>query len=187
MSKVFSTEDKNLQSSVRVVRKKLYSDIDLTLSTKSSGQVGDVYKKTDASAVKQAIKTLVMTNRFEKPYRPSYGGNLGGMLFELATEDTGEEIIERVTQSIERYEPRAKILNIDVFSNPDQNSISVLLEFRVINTNAVETLNLNIRPSAPRTAEVLPTTAPPVPVDVLLSDEAADFIVSEQGEYIAYD
>jgi len=158
MSKVFSTEDKNLQSSVRVNRKSLYSDIDLTLSTKSSGQVGDIYKKTDAAAVKQAIKTLVMTNRFEKPYRPAFGGNLGAMLFELATEETGEEIIERVSQAIERYEPRAKVLNIDVFANGDQNSISVRLEFRVINTNVVETLNLNIRPSSPRAPEVLPTT-----------------------------
>ena len=187
MSKVFSTEDKNLQSSVRVVRNKLYSDIDLTMSTKSSGLVGDIYKKTDASAVKQAIKTLILTNRFEKPYRPSFGGNLGGLLFELADEETGEEIIERVTESIERYEPRAKVLNIDVFSNPDQNAISVRLEFRVINTNVVETLNLNIRPSAPRVTEVLPTTPEPVPVDVLLSDITEDFIISEQGEYISYD
>ena len=158
MSKVFSTEDKELQSSARVVRNKLYSDIDLTLAVNPSGQVGDIYKKTDASAVKQAIKTLIMTNRFEKPYRPSFGGNLGSMLFELATEDTGEEIIERVTDSIERYEPRAKVLNIDVFANSDHNSISVRLEFRVINTNKVETLNLNVRPSAPRATEVLLTT-----------------------------
>lgn len=187
MSKVFSTEDKNLQSSIRVVQKKLYSDIDLTLVTKSSGQVGDIYKKTDAAAVKQSIKTLVLTNRFEKPYRPSFGGNLGGMLFELINEETGEEIIERVTESIERYEPRAKVLNIDVYANPDQNSISVRLEFRVINTNVVETLNLNIRPSAPRAAEVLPTTPEPIPVNVLLSDVAEDFIISEQGEYISFD
>ena len=187
MSKVFSTEDKNLQSSIRVVQKKLYSDIDLTLATKSSGQVGDIYKKTDAAAVKQSIKTLVLTNRFEKPYRPSFGGNLGGMLFELINEETGEEIIERVTESIERYEPRAKVLNIDVYANPDQNSISVRLEFRVINTNVVETLNLNIRPSAPRAAEVLPTTPEPIPVNVLLSDVAEDFIISEQGEYISFD
>ena len=162
MSKVFSTEDKNLQSSARVVKKKLYSDIDLTLSTKSSGQVGDIYKKTDASAVKQAVKTLILTNRFEKPYRPAFGGNLSAMLFELATEETGEEIIERISRSIERFEPRAKILNVDVFSNPNQNALSVRLEFRVINTNTVETLNLNLRPSAPRVAEILPTTGAPV-------------------------
>lgn len=187
MSRVFSTEDKSLQSSARVVKKRLYSDIDLTLSTKSSGEVGDIYKKTDAGAVKQSIKTLILTNRFEKPYRPSFGANLGSMLFELATEETGDDIIEAITESIERFEPRAKVLNIDVYSNPDQNSIAVRLEFRVINTSVVETMNLNLRPSSPRVAEVLPTTPAPVPQSVILTDMDSDYMISEQGEYISFD
>jgi phage baseplate assembly protein W len=147
MAKVFSYEDANLDTSIRVTRKRLYSDIDLSLNTNiiSEEGKGDIYKKTDAAAVKQSIKNLLMTNRFEKPYRPSFGANLGSKLFELIDEASGNEVIDLVKKSIERYEPRAKILNIKVFSNPDNYSLSLTLEFRIINTNVSESLSMNFR------------------------------------------
>jgi phage baseplate assembly protein W len=91
MAKIFSAEDGNLSTSVRVVRDRLYSDFDLTFEANTTSG-GDVYSKTDAASVKQAIKTLLLTNRFEKPYRPQFGADLGGLLFNLADADTGEEI-----------------------------------------------------------------------------------------------
>ena len=164
MPKVFAYEDNNLTSSVRVTRERVYSDIDLTISAK---EYGDVYKKLDASAVKQSIKTLLLTNKFEKPYRPNFGANLGGKLFELADGNTGEEIIDSIKNSIERYEPRAKILNIKVFSTPDNNSLSVTLEFRIINSSVSETLNLNLRTPF-KIEKALPTT----------SDDGESYLIS---------
>lgn len=162
MAKVFSSEDANLDTSIRVARKRLYSDIDLSLNANiinEEGQ-GDIYKKTDAAAVKQAIKNLLMTNRFEKPYRPAFGANLGSKLFELIDETSGNEVIDLIKATIERYEPRAKILNIKVFSNPDNYSLSVTLEFRIINTNVSESLSMNFREPF-RLDRELPVTLPP--------------------------
>ena len=105
-------EDGNLSISQRVTKERVYPDLDLTLAARTSTD-GDIFRKTDL-AVKQALKTLLLTNRPEKPYRPSFGGNLGGLLFELADEDTGEEILQRVKNAIQRYEPRVAILNIKV-------------------------------------------------------------------------
>ena len=108
MSKIFSTEDNNLNQSIRVQRERKYSDLDLTFDARTTTD-GDLYKKTDAAAVKQAVKNLLLTNRFEKPYRPDYGANLSSLLFELADENVGEEIIDLFKNAIQRYEPRAKI------------------------------------------------------------------------------
>ena len=126
MAKIFSAEDGNLSTSVRVVRDRLYSDFDLTFEANTTSG-GDVYGKTDAASVKQAIKTLLLTNRFEKPYRPQFGADLGGLLFNLADADTGEEISSAIKSAIERYEPRVVITRLQVSATPDYNSIDVVV------------------------------------------------------------
>jgi len=132
MSKAFAVEDKNLnQASIIVSRSRLYRDIDLSFTVKPSGEI---YKKVDASAVKQSIKNLLLTNHFEKPFLPLYGGNLRDLLFELAHSSISEEITSNITRAIESYEPRAKIVDIRVDNRADYNSIGVTVEFRIVNT-----------------------------------------------------
>jgi len=131
MARQLSIEDGNLSSSILSSRKKSYSDIDLLFERKPSG---DIYRKTDADAVKQSVKNIVSTNRFEKPFEIFYGANITGMLFELADAGMGTHIEDQVKSAIQDYEPRAKVLRINVFSNPDRNSLQVELLFRVTST-----------------------------------------------------
>ena len=132
MATKLSAEDGNLgSSSIIGTRKKVYKDIDLTFAIKPSGEI---FKKTDAAAVKQAIKNLMLTNYFEKPFNPTFGANLRDLLFDLADEEAEEDIEERCLAAINAFEPRAEALNVRATSTPDQNSIKVVLEFRVINT-----------------------------------------------------
>ena len=132
MSRAFAVEDKNLnQASIIVSRNKLYRDINLSFTVRDNGEV---YKTIDAGAVKQAIKNLLLTNHFEKPFLPLYGGNLRDLLFELATSSISEEITSNITRAIESYEPRAKIVDIRVDNRADYNSIGVTVEFRIVNT-----------------------------------------------------
>ena len=132
MSRSFAVEDKNLnQATIIVSRNKLYRDINLSFTVRDNGEV---YKTIDAGAVKQAIKNLLLTNHFEKPFLPLYGGNLRDLLFELAHSSISEEITSNITRAIESYEPRAKIVDIRVDNRADYNSIGVTVEFRIVNT-----------------------------------------------------
>lgn len=131
MARILSIEDGNLSSSILTSRDKLYSDIDLLFERRPSG---DIYRKTDADAVKQSVKNIVSTNRYEKPFEIFYGANITGMLFELAEVGMATHIEDQIKSALEQYEPRAKILNIDVNSNPDRNSLQVRLLFRIIST-----------------------------------------------------
>lgn len=144
MAKVLSTEDKDLSSiSLAASRKRLYSDIDLTLARNTSND-NDIYKKKDAAAVKQAIKTLIQTNRLEKPFRPEFGADLRSMFFELVDDATGNLLEEQIYNTISRYEPRVKVRKLDVNLKPDNNSLAVRLEFQVINTEQIETFETTI-------------------------------------------
>ena len=131
--RAFAQEDTNLQTaSVTTSRVRQYSDIDLSFKAKPSS--GEIYKKTDAAAVKQAIKTLVMTNLLEKPFRPDFGGNLLGQLFELADRGKSSMLRRNIVENIETYEPRAEVIDVKVNLQPDRNSLDVTLKFKVVNT-----------------------------------------------------
>ena len=142
MAKAFSIEDGNL-SNVPITSSvsRTYKDIDLTLALKTTG---DVYKKIDAAAVEQSIKNILMTNRTEKPFEPFYGGNLNDFLFNLSETFSDFEIQEQVTLAINNYEPRARVLNVRSKLNPDRNSISVAVTFKVITTGQTETTVLSL-------------------------------------------
>jgi len=142
VSRAFSIEDGNLNSaSVNVGRKKKYSDIDLTFARRPDN---DVYKKTDAAAVKQSVKNILMTNYAERPFMPEFGANLNDFLFNLDTEFDDDLLEESIIRAIEDYEPRAVVLNVKVTTQPDFNSVKATVTFRVLSTNEVLSVNLDL-------------------------------------------
>lgn len=135
MVRSLSIEDGNLNTpSIITSRRVDYSDIDLTFDKKQSG---DIYKKIDAAAVKQALKTLLLTAPGEKPFKPHFGAGLGSLLFELLDADAEEEISDAIKIAVENYEPRVKILDSNINPSFDNNSISVTITFQIINTEEI--------------------------------------------------
>ena len=140
--RVLSTEDGNLQRSVLVSSRTIdYLDVDLSFTKKHAG---DIYKKKDAAAVNQAIKNLLLTDYYEKPFQPFFGGNLRAMLFELADEETEEDVESNIYNAIETYEPRAEIQSVDVNVLPDQNDMRVSVVFKIISTEEIVTFTTNL-------------------------------------------
>ncbi len=139
MARILSIEDKDLNtSSVVTSRKRNYMDIDLSFAKRPSG---DVYKKKDAAAVKQSVKNIVATGRLEKPFESDFGADITSMFFELADNRTSRTVKQNIRNAIYVYEPRAEVLNIDVNLQPDNNSLSVTVTFKVVSTEETVTLN----------------------------------------------
>ncbi len=142
MSRVFAQEDGNLEVvPITATREKTYKDIDITFTARSSG---DVFKKNDAAAVKQAVKNLLMTNRGEKPFDNYYGGNLNNFLFENMVDIDTIEIKDKISHTIGAYEPRAMLRGVAVNALPDNNTIDVLVQFMVVSTMEIVDLNLEL-------------------------------------------
>lgn len=142
VTRAFAVEDGNLNTvSLVTSRNRLYKDIDLTFAKKPSGEI---YKKTDAAAVKQAVKNLLLTNKFEKPFQPEFGGDLNNLLFELVDNDTVYEIDGAIREAIKKYEPRARVRQVATNLQPDANSISVTITFQIVSTEEIVTLDTTI-------------------------------------------
>lgn len=143
--RAFTQEKTNLgrgEVSVTLSRNREYSDIDCTLAVKTGG---DIFKKVNAAAVKQSLKNLIMTNTFEKPFRPEFGANLRGLLFELADEGTDYFVIERLKRIVEEQEPRANILDIIVSTAQTiRNHIAITITFKVVNYQQTFSLTANL-------------------------------------------
>jgi len=132
VTRALSIEDGNLNTrSLITTRDRDYSDIDLTFTNKPSG---DIYKKIDAAAVKQSVKNIILTNRFERPFNPYFGNRIQNMLFELATSNNATFIRDDVIKTINKYEPRARLSDVTASLLPDQNTVTVRVVFIIVNT-----------------------------------------------------
>jgi len=137
----FAADDANLNvGSIVTTRTKKYSDIDLLFGVNSN--TGDIFIKKDAAAVKQAVKSLILTNFYERPFKPTLGSGVSGLLFELSDFSTLGAIETYVELCIKNFEPRAKIINITAEGDPDQNFVTVEIEFQVV--TLTETITLEI-------------------------------------------
>lgn len=142
VTRYFSTEDGNLNSRTLVTsRNKLYSDIDLLFEERPDG---DIYKKSDAAAVRQAVKNLLLTNIGDKPFNPYFGASLSDILFELADANSEFLMEDRIRIAIENFEPRARILNINIGLSLDRNEANVRIDFQVVSTEELLTLETTV-------------------------------------------
>lgn len=143
MGKQFSVQDGNLSNApITTSVKRTNTDIDCSFERNPT--TNDVYKKTEAAAVRQSIKNLLMTNRGSVPFKPVYGGNLESFLFQLDTEIEAYDIEEAVRTQIELFEPRAVLRRVTANIQGDYNSVSLTIVFQVINTPKVVTMELAI-------------------------------------------
>ena len=82
---------------------RLYKDIDLSFSQNPNTK--DVNKKIDVQAVKQAIKILVNTQFYERPFNPKFGSQVRALLFDLMDEQTARILATTLQLRIENFEP----------------------------------------------------------------------------------
>ena len=143
INKALSAEDGSIGSvtTLQTSRRRAYKDIDLTFASRPSG---DIYKKVDAAAVKQAVKNIVSTNMLEKPFNSIFGADVRNLLFELADDLTANELEQQIAAAIITYEPRAQILNINASLQPDQNSVNISITFKVINVDEIVTFSTTL-------------------------------------------
>jgi len=141
-TRIFSQEDADISKiSVTSTRTRPYLDLDLSFLVSNTG---NVFKKTEGAAVKQAVKTLRNSNKFDKPLDPNFGIDLQRFFFELADDQTGNRIVERIKSIIETYEPRASVRSVKVGVQEDINAINILLTFSIRNTDQTITLETTI-------------------------------------------
>lgn len=119
-----------------------FTDIDLTFSPHPN--TGDLLVKTDEMAIKNAVKNLILTRHYERPFHSEIGSSISGLLFELPTLGLEAMIQEEIKNTIESFEPRVVLMSIDVRFNPDSLKILIEIIFRIVNTQTPFTVQFTL-------------------------------------------
>jgi len=107
---------------------------------------GDIAKITNAEAIKQSIKNLVLTNYGERFFNPTLGSSLNKSLFEPIDGFTLNDMQSSIVNTITFHEPRANLIECVVSaSTRDENSAVATIVFSIINTGETASLNLILR------------------------------------------
>ena len=116
-----------------------FTDIDINM--KLHPATGDVTLKYDLQAVSRALKNLMQTNHYERPFKASLGLNLRSKLFEL--DITHTRVLENeIIDLINTYEPRVNVTSI--MANSRGYSLNVLLVYAVGNDPSPHRLDLTL-------------------------------------------
>jgi phage baseplate assembly protein W len=96
--------------------------------------------------VREAIRIMLMTEPGERLMREEFGGGLRQFLFEPNTVTTRQLIAERITQAIDRWEPRVSIEETRVEPDAqDSRRVSVTIMFRLVATQALGRLGMTLQ------------------------------------------
>lgn len=117
-----------------------FSDLDLSFTANPS--TGDVYRLYDENAIKRSVRNLLLTNNYERKFHSEIGCQLRALLFEPASPILNTLIKRVITNTITEFEPRVRITDIRVNTELDINAVYVTLEFVIINTNNLITLDV---------------------------------------------
>ena len=107
-----------------------YRDLDLFFSKKPV--TGDVNVLTDITNIKRAVRNLILTSHFERPFHPELGCGVRELLFENFTPMTRIFLQRKIEEVLTNYEPRITLQNVAVDDDQDNNRLVVDIYFYVI-------------------------------------------------------
>ena len=108
---------------------RIYSDLNLSFTKNPATK--DVAKLFDVQAIKRAVKNIILTNKYERPFNSDFGCNLRGFLFENMTEPMMVLIKDRVAMAIEKYEPRVSVEDVVVREDETNNGIDIMVSLLI--------------------------------------------------------
>jgi phage baseplate assembly protein W len=118
----------------------LYSDLrmDMLLNPVNS----DVSRATDEEAIRISLRNILLTNKGERLFNPTFGGSINELLFDNIGLGSKEIIQTNIETVIRNYEPRIILIKTDVSLSPDLNSATITVTFMMINKQEPVTLSV---------------------------------------------
>jgi len=107
-----------------------FKDISMTFQSNPLNE--DLIALKNANAIARSVRNIVMTLPGEKFFNPSFGSRITESLFENIDNITATIIIDNIRESIENFEPRVDLLDVQAFPNYDNNAFDVTIIYEII-------------------------------------------------------
>lgn len=126
-----------------VSKKKPWRDLDLGLAIHPIRK--DITPLKDDAALKNAVRNLLLTNEFERPFQRNIGANLRGFLFEPGDAITRINMKNRIQETLANHEPRISVNNIEIIDRTDMNAYTVNVFYTIKEYDKQEQVSIILR------------------------------------------
>ena len=105
---------------------------DISMTFQSNPLNDDLIGLKNANAIARSVRNIVMTLPGEKFFNPTFGSRITESLFENIDDITATIIIDEIRESIDNFEPRVDLLDVQAFPNYDNNAFDVTIIYEII-------------------------------------------------------
>ena len=105
---------------------------DISMSFQSNPLNNDLIAIKNVNAIARSVRNIVLTTPGEKFFDPDFGSNVSKLLFENVDDITASQIRQEIEFSINNYEPRVKLLSIEVNPDFDNNAFDTIITYEVV-------------------------------------------------------
>ncbi len=103
---------------------------DISISFDVNPLTNDLLVLKNETAIARSIRNLISTIKGESPYSDK-GSGITNLLFDLMTPITASLIESEVTDTINQYEPRVSLIDVEVNPDYDNNTYNIVITYDI--------------------------------------------------------
>ena len=104
---------------------------DISLSFTRHPVTNDITILRNEDAIKKSVVNLARTRLNERFFNDLLGTSIEDSMFELNNSDISSFLEEEITTLLNNFEPRIKLTNVYIDSQPDSNDLYIRIEYDI--------------------------------------------------------
>lgn len=109
---------------------------DISLSLQISPLNYDLIEVKNENAIARSLRNLVFTLPGERFFNQNLGSKVSQSLFESISEVSASVIQDEIRNTIQNYEPRVNLIDVNVSPNDEYNEFNVTIRYYIIGIDA---------------------------------------------------
>ena len=105
---------------------------DISMTFQSNPLNSDLIALKNETAISRSIRNIVFTLPGEKFFNEDFGSRVSISLFENIDDISASIIADEIRNSIQNYEPRVQLIDVQAIPDYDNNSFDVVVNYRII-------------------------------------------------------
>ena len=108
---------------------------DISMTFQSNPLNDDLIALKNENAIARSIRNIVFTLPGEKFFNSSFGSRITESLFDNIDDITATIIVDEIRESIEFYEDRVQLIDVEVDPNFENNGFDLTIKYEIIGRN----------------------------------------------------
>ena len=121
---------------------------DISLSFQSNPLNYDIIAIKNETAIARSVRNLILTQPGERFFNQNLGSGVSKALFENLDQISASVIKDEIENTINNYEPRVDLINVDVEPDYDNNEFNVTIRYYIVGIDVLpQQLSFALQPT----------------------------------------